>query len=185
MLALAIGWGTYAYFSDTEKSSGNVFTAGTLDLQIDGGDTNVIKFTVNNFRPGNQPIGTYALKNAGSIDGYLDLFGINVTDNENGRTEPEIEAGDTTDDVGELSSLIGLTMFIDQDGNGWYGTGDVYIFNGIMHDIASGYNLNLPIPAGSTKYITIQINWWSTANDNLAQSDSVVLDIGFRLDQTA
>jgi predicted ribosomally synthesized peptide with SipW-like signal peptide len=36
MLALAMGWGTYSFFSDTEKSTGNVFTAGTIDIAVDG-----------------------------------------------------------------------------------------------------------------------------------------------------
>jgi spore coat-associated protein N len=33
LLALVAG-GTYAYFSDTETSSGNSFTAGTLNLVV-------------------------------------------------------------------------------------------------------------------------------------------------------
>lgn len=177
--------GTLSYFNDIETSSGNVLTAGTLDLQVDGGDVNVVKFNIANLRPLNQPIGTYALKNIGSINGYLDLFGINVTDNENSYTEPEIEAGDTTPAVGELSSLLGLTIFVDVNGDGWFSVGDTTIYNGMMNGVASGYNSNVPLVAGATTHITVQINWWSTANDNLAQSDSVVLDIGFRLDQTA
>jgi len=35
ILAFAMGWGTYSYFSDTEKSTGNVFTAGTIDIAVD------------------------------------------------------------------------------------------------------------------------------------------------------
>jgi len=34
ILALAMGWGTYSYFSDTETSTGNVFQAGTIDLAV-------------------------------------------------------------------------------------------------------------------------------------------------------
>jgi len=36
-----VGGGTWAYFSDTETSSSNQITAGTLDLDLDGGDSNV------------------------------------------------------------------------------------------------------------------------------------------------
>ena len=36
LLAFGLGWGTYSYFSDTEKSTGNVFTAGTIDIAVDG-----------------------------------------------------------------------------------------------------------------------------------------------------
>jgi len=35
LLALALGWGTQSYFSDTETSEDNVFTAGTVDITID------------------------------------------------------------------------------------------------------------------------------------------------------
>jgi len=38
LVGFALGWGTYSYFSDTETSSGNTFTAGTLDLKVDGRD---------------------------------------------------------------------------------------------------------------------------------------------------
>ncbi len=33
--AAAVGGGTYAFFSDTETSTGNLFTAGALDLKVD------------------------------------------------------------------------------------------------------------------------------------------------------
>ena len=33
-----VGGGTWAYFSDTEASTNNSLTAGTLDLNVDGGD---------------------------------------------------------------------------------------------------------------------------------------------------
>jgi len=35
LLALGLGWGTYSFFSDTETSTGNVFTAGTIDIAVD------------------------------------------------------------------------------------------------------------------------------------------------------
>ena len=50
-----VGGGTYAYFSDTESSTGNTLTAGTLDLNIDGGDAAVTTFDVSNVAPGDSP----------------------------------------------------------------------------------------------------------------------------------
>ena len=47
-----VGAGTYAYFSDTESSTGNTLTAGTLDLNIDGGDIAVTTFDVSDVAPG-------------------------------------------------------------------------------------------------------------------------------------
>jgi predicted ribosomally synthesized peptide with SipW-like signal peptide len=58
MLALAMGYGTYSYFSDTERSSGNVFQAGILDMQLVSnpvdirglkpGDTATLEFMLRN-----------------------------------------------------------------------------------------------------------------------------------------
>ncbi len=36
VVAMAAGAGTLAYFSDTETSTGNTFTAGTIDIAVDG-----------------------------------------------------------------------------------------------------------------------------------------------------
>lgn len=62
-LAVVIVGATSAEFSDTETSTNNTFTAGTLDLNVDGGNTNVVKFTVNNMKVGSQNIGTWRLNN--------------------------------------------------------------------------------------------------------------------------
>jgi len=185
LASLALGAGTLAYFSDIETSTGNTFTAGTLDLKVDGADTNVVKWTVTNFAPGGQQIRVFALKNEGSMTGYLDIENIVVTENENTRIEPEIEGGDTTDAVGELGSVVSINLFIDQNGNGWYDTGDVYIQpNTVIASLPSNYNQNIPIAPGQTIYIASQVNWWSSSSDNLAQSDSLTLDLKFELGQT-
>jgi len=185
MAVMLIGTGINAYFSDVETSIGNSFAAGSLDLQLDGGDVNVVKFSVANMKPGDQPIKTFALKNVGSLNGYLDLENITVTNNENGRIEPEISAGDTTDVVGELGAVVSINLFWDQNGDGWYGPGDVYIQNNCkMNALASHYESNEPLNAGQTKYITAQVNWWSTPLDNQAMTDSSIIDISFELGQT-
>jgi len=38
VVAGLIGGGAFAYFNDTETSTGNTFSAGTLDLKVNGGD---------------------------------------------------------------------------------------------------------------------------------------------------
>lgn len=176
--------GTMAWFNDVETSDGNTFTAASLDLNVDGGDINVVKFTVSNMRPGNQPKGTFTLTNVGTINGYLDLENIVVTDYENVRIEPEISAGDTTDGVGELSSVVNLRLFIDYGCDGWISTGDIVFFNGKVNTLPGNFELDEPINAASTLCIVALFDWWSTPNDNLAMTDSMVLDIGFELAQT-
>ena len=61
--AIAVG-GTIAYFSDTETSSGNTFTAGTLNLTVNTNDgTNTVVFNVSDVKPGDKGDGTWALVN--------------------------------------------------------------------------------------------------------------------------
>ena len=183
LMASAVGIGTYASFSDTETSVGNSFTAGTLDLKINGADTNVIAFRVANMRPGNQPTNSYVLSNEGSLSGKLNITKVVLTDSENTRIEPEIEAGDTTDDLGELSSVVNLSLYIDVDNAGGYSTGDVMFFNGKVNTLPASFDLNRPIAAGANIRINAVFDWWSTSADNQAQSDSFTLDLTFQLSQ--
>lgn len=189
IVALAAGAvGSAAWFSDTETSNNNRFTAGTLDLNLDGGNTNVVKFNVSNMVPGNQPIGTWTLLNVGSVNGFVDLENITVTSLENGCVDPENNASDPTcgnpgAGEGELQNVLGLTLFWDVDGNGWFGAGDTMIYNAMMAGVASHYESDKPLNAGASTKITAQINWWSTGSDNLAQGDTAILNITFELGQ--
>jgi len=189
MASLFASAGSMAYFSDPETSNGNTFTATSLDLNVDYGDINVVKFTVINMRPGNQPKATFTLTNVGAIDGFLDLESIVVTSFENGRLDPEKEAGDITagnpgKGKGELQDVVNLRLFIDYGGDGWISTGDITFFNGLVNTLPGNFELDEPINFGSTTYITALFDWWSTSNDNLAMTDSMVIDIGFELAQT-
>jgi predicted ribosomally synthesized peptide with SipW-like signal peptide len=66
-VALA-GIGTYAYFSDTETSAQNTFTAGTLNFNIldPGGDHKV--FNVTNMKPGQTVTGYLVVANDSNMD---------------------------------------------------------------------------------------------------------------------
>jgi len=184
MASLFATAGSMAYFNDSETSNGSTFTAASLDLNVDGGDINVVKFTVGNMVPGNQPKGTFTLTNVGTTNGFLDLESIVVTDYENVRIEPEISAGDTTPNIGELSSVVNLRLFIDYGCDGWISTGDNVFFNGKVNTLPGNFELDEPINAASTLCIVALFDWWSTPNDNLAMTDSMALNIGFELAQT-
>ena len=188
LMSMALGLGATAYFSDTETSTGNTFTAGTLDLEIDDANTNVIKWTMTNMHPGSQSWKVFKLTNVGSLKGYLDVENIVVTEAENTWLDPEIEAGDATEFVGELGSVVSINFFTSPDASGSYGgpaVDDIYFqTNTHIADLASNYELDFELGAGETVYIVSQVNWWSSADDNLAQSDSLQLDIEFELGQT-
>jgi predicted ribosomally synthesized peptide with SipW-like signal peptide len=91
ILALGIGWGTYSYFSDTETSSGNRFTAATLDLEVGG--SSILVINVGNIAPGyDSGFYKWILKNVGSIPGKLSVTIDIISDDEGTNTEPELIA---------------------------------------------------------------------------------------------
>ena len=125
---------TGAFFNDTETSTGNVLTAGNIDLTVDsfgamhnGVDVsqqqttwtarnlNGQKFFVfEDLKPGDHGRRHVSL-HADSNEAYACLLLVNKNDQENVRTEPEIDAGDTTDVGGELSSNIEIFAWQDDD----------------------------------------------------------------------
>ena len=179
---LAIG-STTAYFSDTEISSANTFTAGTLDLTVDGGDVDIVKFNINNMRPGNQPKGTYTLKNVGTVPGNLSLSSITITNTENNWTEPEQNAGDSSSTLGELSQVVNLRIFLDLNGDGWISTGDPVVFNNKISNLPVSLDLGKTLMANEEVKVVFLFDWWNTTIDNQAQDDSMVLDLEFTLQQ--
>ena len=75
MLLIGMGGiGTWAYFQDTETSTGNVFAAGTLDLKTNDVDGVTQTLYASNLKPGDNVPGSVTLKNTGSVAGSsLDL----------------------------------------------------------------------------------------------------------------
>jgi predicted ribosomally synthesized peptide with SipW-like signal peptide len=68
LLALALGWGTYSYFSDTETSLGNTFTAGTLKLDGAGFTSFNLGDIIGNMAPGDLTgYASITIKNTGSL----------------------------------------------------------------------------------------------------------------------
>jgi len=124
--AIAVG-GTVAYFSDTETSTGNTFTAGSLDLVLAPGTP--LPFTVSNVAPGQSGTGKATLTNAtGSIDGALDVKLTNLVESENSCVEPETAAGDPDCSAGAgdlgLDSLQ-IAVFVDVNKDGVWNDGDI------------------------------------------------------------
>ena len=115
-----VAGGTWAFFSDTETSTGNQFAAGTLDLTIDGGNTDVQIFDIdaNDAYPGNDGTDYAAMKNVGSVTGNLSIQLLNVLDLESvGTTEYE------SDDIGathvEGNATGGSVSTVVDTGAGW------------------------------------------------------------------
>ena len=162
LVSALVGGGIYAYFNDTETSTGNTFTAGTLDLNLDGGNTNVVKFTVDDVKPGDSSGGTWTVANVGNIPGYLDLESIGVSEAIGATTEPELadEVPPGTDTT-QLGNYLMVHMFIDANNNGSWDAGETDIFGtnaapAAINTIAGNYALDLSLAAnGGTNYITL------------------------------
>lgn len=190
LVALAVGWGTYSQFSDTETTQ-TTFSAGSLDLTINDQNGVPVTFSWSNLRPGNQPHYSLTLKNIGTIQGYLDISNIVVVSGENVLTEPEIEAGDTSDDTGELDDVLNLRLFLDYDHNGWISAGDKMIYNGLVKNIPSSFpDINEPIPAnGGVDFVVEIYDWWQGTHDgvhdNQAQTDTLSITFTFLLSQNS
>ena len=107
ILAFSIGWGTYSYFSDTETSTGNTFTAGTINLEVTESTSFVI--TVDNIAPGyDSGYYKWILKNVGTLPGKVSVTFSVITNNENGIEEPEqaAESQPYASSEGELGQYL-------------------------------------------------------------------------------
>ena len=183
MLALLIG-GLYGTFSDTEESTGNVFTAGSLNLlsEIDGANYSAIAQTADGINdnitfagllPNDAGSVTWTLTNDGTVDGTLSLV---CTDNfsENGVNEPEQESGDTVGDgTGELDETIYFQLYID--------TVEQTSGPEQLAGLATYLNDSTTLAAGQT--MVYELTWTIGDEGNEIQSDSARFDITFTLAQ--
>jgi spore coat-associated protein N len=119
MLAVAlVGGGVYAYFNDTENSSGNQFSAGSLDLVLGGTGSASMSFA--NVAPGSVGVATMNVANQGTIGGTVTMTAANMTDDEGATWEPETN----TVAPGDLSAKVDIVVFVDINHDGAYNAGD-------------------------------------------------------------
>jgi predicted ribosomally synthesized peptide with SipW-like signal peptide len=196
MLALMIG-GLYGYFDDTETSSGNVFTAGTLDL-VEYTDASAgspptctyavvpgpapsmnghVEFTF--IAPGDSGSIEWALSNAGSVDGMLTMAAT-IGGSEGTVEEPEPLVGNNNGGDGDLDENLGVRLY---DGTAYiYGTA-------VSYDTLAGLVTFLSTYAGEeldggAAPIVYTLEWQvDTGVGNIIQSDSATLDMTFALNQ--
>ena len=197
-----VGAGTWAFFSDTESSTGNILTAGTLDLNLNGGDSAVTTLSVGTAYPGDSGSGNTTLYNNGSLAAELDIIFSSIANTESvGSTEYEAD-GIGGAGVGELGAEATFAIYIDVDMGGTWNSGDIglsanasgtlYSFpNPLEYQILNNYasdNFN-DVYAGTMGvadedgfYILYNV---PTSADNTIQGDSVSANITFILEQTA
>ncbi|MEA2056710.1 MAG: TasA family protein [Patescibacteria group bacterium] len=110
----AVALGTSAYFSDTETSTNNTFTTGTIDISVDGENPweNIGHFDIADMKPSTVFHREVTLSNTGNNP--VNLWK-KVTDiNYDGGEHPESElAEDPNDNINDIGSAIRYDMSLD------------------------------------------------------------------------
>lgn len=131
--AIAVG-GTVAYFSDTETSTGNTFTAGKLDLivDIDGFDQNPLVekiFDLDDMKPGDLGEKTISLKvDDNPACGFVNIDVTSDLDNTctepegrdemNGQEDPQEDPTPGCTEPGELNDQVQFAIWDDNSAGG-------------------------------------------------------------------
>lgn len=162
--SVGAGAGTMALFSDSEQSTANQVTAGTLDLDIDGADTATTTVEATNIAPGYTGSDSSTVANAGSIDGFLD-----------------VEVGSVSGTT-EMKEQLQIRVLLDDDGDTTTTGDQSVVVNDYATSIAADRNTNHELMTGESSNLVVE---WTLDGDadNDVQGDSVSFDITVKLDQ--
>ncbi|MBU3967161.1 MAG: M73 family metallopeptidase [Euryarchaeota archaeon] len=194
VVAAMAGAATWANFSDIETSTGNTFTAGTLDLvgqvtQVHSGSGTTTVYnpggganfywTVSNIAPGSAGTDVWTLTNGGSIPGNLTIA-LTTTSNENTLMEPELALNDNVDD-GELDNQMTFGLVRTNPDSS---TNILVTAGSTIAVVETALDAEIRL-MGSGEVIIYTLTWTlpDITNNNFVQSDSLVLDINFVLNQ--
>jgi len=192
VLSATVIGATASFFNDTETSAGNVLGSGTLDLKVDNqDDPYVYYFDVRDLKPTDGGEHTFNLKNTGSITGALSMEIKNYINDGNGLLEPEIEAGDASDGIGEgeLDQQTMVKIWLDDDCQNDYDANDEMIFEDYADNIPTDVDLlenkNISLAENEIQCIALAYEFEEGLDNNLAQGDSFGFNILFGLEQSA
>jgi len=184
LIIATVGFGTWAYFSDTEESQGNAVAAGTLDLTLTGGSGSPnysILTGLTNKAPGDSGSLYATIKNIGTLTGELDIATGAVT-NTGGAGGSQYEDG-----VGNLGGEAQIVIWIDADKSTSFTDNDIIL----------PYNSSTPVvrTAGSPAtidayYATVDSyaskSWGGTAGvKTMDQNDEHYVYISWKVPTTA
>jgi spore coat-associated protein N len=203
ILAMA-GVGTWAYFSDTEQSTANTFTAGTLNLKLSDSDQTdqdgvSATFGASNRAPGDViPLGTITLKNTGTI--AADHVDIKFTCSDTPYSlaaQVQTDTGDADIDLSTKLEVTSLsyngTDLLVKDGDGYFVDTQIGLADGngdgrlMMSELNNTILKGKAAPAAngaSTISLTIGLTIRLDANNGI-QGDQVTITITFGLFQDA
>lgn len=107
--ALVVG-ATTAYFSDVEESTGNTFTAGTIDIAVDESNPWQEPFTIDDFKPCRDVVQTMEITNVGENPADIYKQILNWNSDNNGWTEPECDEEGGDFNQGDRSCTVDSTQ---------------------------------------------------------------------------
>ena len=175
-----VGGGTWAYFSDTEESTGNLFSAGTLDLGLSNstGDDPIptgsitATFTESEMAPGDN-LGSERLYVYNSDTG-IDMADVFVSFAVGGYTE---NTPNSVDDYNLTTGTDNLTNMIKTGEVRWGSTRIGALEDISIQALIDGGTVRLgDLDAGDEEYL--EIEWiFNSAATNGCQGDSVDLTI--------
>ncbi len=171
----AMSAGTMAYFSDTETSTGNTFTAGVIDLKVDydgyynkepdrqpnAGHWELKDltqeerfFNLPDIKPGDFGEGTISLHGY-SNDAYAKMKIIPRANDDVSSTEPELEAGDAQEVAndawdGELAQNMNLVI--------WHDDGDNILEESENTSTGIIYDGKMPLPQDTIPVEMLQLD---------------------------
>lgn len=204
------GIGTWAFWTDTDSSTGNTVEAGTMDLAINGSANGTTEdFNLINAQPGDEVAHTYALTNEGSTSADHLEIDFDYTENDL-RAEPNDSELNNELNAAETSSLVRVQTMqyespqgtvlnnvtanvTDTNGNGYVDLAEVDAQTGALD------NLQAPAPNNSTTtYFVLDLEvandnatYWTGANtagnltgaDEDVMADGVDIAVNFTLNQ--
>jgi predicted ribosomally synthesized peptide with SipW-like signal peptide len=172
-----VAFGTYAYFSDTETSTGNTFTTGTIDIKIDGQNPWTDKFYLSDMKPSEVGYITFNIQNVGTnpvnVRKHLTVTGTS------GGIHPESElVEDPSDTINNIHEWIlydlSVKVPIADNPKGWYQT--IYDEDVTIANINSQHIFLGMIPVGGHMIVT-QSYHMKADTTNWAQGDKMTFDI--------
>lgn len=206
LVSVLVGAGTFAYYTDTETSSDNTFTAGEMDLvlldmdenKLDrDGDSVSTSWSMDNMIPGDSIVVSHVtLMNIGNVSAHhIELSFSNTID----ESSNVVESDTNPDSVpADLAKFIEITMMsydgsifvpdtnnpllYDSNGNGWYDLNDLTLSPNT--DVGGAFdNLKPPVANGEgTEYLTMGLYFRPEATNDI-QGDILTTTVTFTLNQ--
>ena len=113
-LVAGLTGGAFAYFSDTETSTAEQATAGTVELKVDAGEWSSGELTLGPMAPGTEETAAdFVVLNDGTLLGDLYMKISSVVDSQGAASKEAELTADPGDTVCDISTLLALTCKVD------------------------------------------------------------------------